>query len=34
LLWTDATVEGAADAGTAYLLYDDGTWQAVAMLLP
>lgn len=34
LLWTDATVEGAGDAGTAYLLYDDGTWQAVAMPVP
>ena len=34
LFWTDATIEGAGGAGTAYLLYDDGTWQAVAMPMP
>ena len=34
LLWTDATVEGTGGAGTAYLLYDDGTWQAIAMPMP
>jgi uncharacterized protein with LGFP repeats len=29
LVWTDATPAGSAAAGTAYLLYDDGTWQAL-----
>lgn len=28
LVWTDATPMGADEPGTAYLLYDDGTWQA------
>ncbi len=30
LVWTDTIPNGADRAGTAYLLYDDGTWQAVA----
>jgi photosystem II stability/assembly factor-like uncharacterized protein/DNA-binding beta-propeller fold protein YncE len=34
LYWTDATMEGTGVTGTAYLLYDDGTWQAVAMPMP
>jgi photosystem II stability/assembly factor-like uncharacterized protein len=29
LVWSDATLEGSATPGTAYLLYDDGTWQAL-----
>ncbi|MFN2228664.1 MAG: hypothetical protein ACK2VA_02740 [Anaerolineae bacterium] len=28
LVWTDAVPAGGASPGTAYLLYDDGTWQA------
>ncbi|MGD8792079.1 MAG: hypothetical protein PVF47_05965, partial [Anaerolineae bacterium] len=30
LFWTDATAPGATTPGTAYLLYQDSTWQAVA----
>ena len=30
LVWTDAVPQGATAPGTAYLLYEDGTWQAVA----
>ncbi len=29
LFWTDAVTEGASTPGTAYLLYGDGTWQAI-----
>ncbi|MEJ2207680.1 MAG: hypothetical protein P8129_01415 [Anaerolineae bacterium] len=29
LLWTDTVPAGASEAGTAYVLFDDGTWQAV-----
>jgi photosystem II stability/assembly factor-like uncharacterized protein len=29
LFWTDAVAEGSSAPGTAYLLYDDGTWQAI-----
>jgi hypothetical protein len=31
LIWTDAIAPGASAPGTAYLLYDDGTWQAIAV---
>jgi len=31
LLWTDDVPPGADRPGTAYLLYADGTWQAVAV---
>jgi hypothetical protein len=31
LFWTDATAPGATAPGTAYLLYDDGTWKAIAV---
>jgi uncharacterized protein with LGFP repeats len=34
LLWTDATLAGATGAGIAFLLYDDGTWQAIAAPAP
>jgi Sortilin, neurotensin receptor 3,/BNR/Asp-box repeat len=34
LVWTDAVLEEAKGAGTAYLLYDDGTWQAIAAFAP
>lgn len=34
LVWTDATPAGAGEPGTAYLLYDDGTWQAFAAPAP
>jgi photosystem II stability/assembly factor-like uncharacterized protein/DNA-binding beta-propeller fold protein YncE len=30
LIWTDDTLTKAHIQGTAYLLYDDGTWQAIA----
>jgi photosystem II stability/assembly factor-like uncharacterized protein/DNA-binding beta-propeller fold protein YncE len=30
LVWTDAALAGAEADGTAYLLHDDGTWQALA----
>ncbi len=30
LIWTDTALPGATEQGTAYLLYDDGTWQAIA----
>jgi hypothetical protein len=29
LIWTDAEQEGAPGPGTAYLLYGDGTWEAI-----
>ena len=29
LIWTDETLPTATEAGTAYLLYHDGTWQAI-----
>lgn len=29
LVWTDTTLDKAAIPGTAYLLYDDGTWEAI-----
>jgi photosystem II stability/assembly factor-like uncharacterized protein/DNA-binding beta-propeller fold protein YncE len=29
LVWTDAVPAGSTSVGTAHLLYDDGTWQAV-----
>jgi len=31
LFWTDAIAPGATAPGTAFLLYDDGTWQAIAV---
>ena len=34
LLWTDARQEGAPNSGTAYLLYNDSTWEAVAVPRP
>jgi photosystem II stability/assembly factor-like uncharacterized protein len=34
LVWTDATPAGTEEPGTAYLLYDDGTWQAFAATAP
>jgi hypothetical protein len=34
LVWTDATLEETKGAGTAYLLYDDGIWEAVAASAP
>jgi hypothetical protein len=34
LLWTDTTPAEAAEPGTAYLLYDDGTWQALPAPAP
>lgn len=34
LIWTDAALEGEEGTGTAYLLYDDGTWQAVSAPAP
>jgi hypothetical protein len=34
LVWTDALPPGAQQAGSAYLLYDDGTWQVVAAPRP
>jgi photosystem II stability/assembly factor-like uncharacterized protein/DNA-binding beta-propeller fold protein YncE len=29
LFWTDAVAEESSTPGTAYLLYDDGTWEAI-----
>jgi photosystem II stability/assembly factor-like uncharacterized protein/sugar lactone lactonase YvrE len=34
LVWTGVPIEGMEGTGTAYLLYDDGTWQAVAATAP
>ncbi len=34
LLWTDSTPAGAEEPGTAFLLFDDGTWQAFAAPAP
>jgi hypothetical protein len=34
LLWSDAALPGGQEAGAAYLLYDDGTWQALAASAP
>jgi hypothetical protein len=34
LIWTDAVWAGEQDPGTAYLLYDDGTWEGMAARLP
>jgi hypothetical protein len=34
LVWTDSRLQGASSAGTAYLLYDDGRWQAIAAPAP
>jgi hypothetical protein len=34
LLWTDAVVAGEEGPGTAYLLYEEGTWQAIAAPVP
>ena len=34
LIWTDALAAGAEEAGVAYLLYDDGTWQSQATAGP
>jgi hypothetical protein len=34
LVWTDAIQPGAEDIGTAYLLYDDGSWQSVSVPAP
>jgi hypothetical protein len=34
LVWTDAHLEGAPHAGTAVLLYNDGTWQAIPAPAP
>jgi hypothetical protein len=34
LVWTESRMEGAESGGTAYLLYDDGTWQAIPAPTP
>jgi hypothetical protein len=34
LFWTDATLAGAGEPGTAYLLYDGGTWQSTPAPAP
>jgi hypothetical protein len=34
LVWTDAVLQGEDIAGSAYLLYDDGTWQAFPAAAP
>jgi hypothetical protein len=34
LIWTDAIMAGEEGTGTAYLLYEDGTWQATAASRP
>jgi hypothetical protein len=34
LVWTDTSLSGIQGAGTAYLLYDDGTWQAFSAPVP
>jgi hypothetical protein len=34
LIWTDAVPRGGDAAGTAYLLYEDGTWQEVPAPAP
>jgi hypothetical protein len=34
LIWTDAVPAGEEGPGTAYLLYKDGTWQAIAAPVP
>ena len=34
LFWTDAVLAGAKSPGTAYLLYDDGTWQTASAPAP
>ena len=34
LIWTDTVWAGAQGTGTAYLLYDDGTWEGLAAPLP
>jgi hypothetical protein len=34
LLWTDAVPAGALEAGTAYVLFDDGTWQPLPASRP
>ena len=31
LYWTDAMAPGATAEGTAYLLYNDGTWQSISV---
>lgn len=31
LYWTDAVAPGATAEGTAYLLYNDGTWQSISV---
>ncbi len=34
LIWTDTGQQGASGPGTAYLLYSDGTWEAIAVPRP
>jgi DNA-binding beta-propeller fold protein YncE/photosystem II stability/assembly factor-like uncharacterized protein len=34
LIWTDAKLEGSEEVGAAYLLFQDGTWQAVSAPSP
>jgi uncharacterized protein with LGFP repeats len=34
LVWTDAEQEEASGPGTAYVLYGDGTWEAMAVPRP
>jgi hypothetical protein len=34
LIWTDTVLAEKEVQGTAYLLYDDGAWEAVSATMP